>query len=481
MKKLAITMLTIGAMVANTNSKEQIPDFDQGIFEWSKTIAQVFDQVKRRYYQQVDPQKPIAKALRSFVNHLDRHSEFLDPESYNSIIETTQGEFFGIGIVIDNSKKPEDEHLIIKEVVPEGPADKAGLRANDQILQVDQATLKGLSVNEIIAKIKGKQNTTVHVKILRPGNTEIMSFDIVRDKVKEQNALCYYFKDYNIFYLALNMFTENSIKQLEALLQKCKTQHSKGLILDLRHNSGGLLNAVIDIAGMFLDKDSLVVVTKDREQKPIDRYTTTRTPLAIGDIPIIILIDNFTASAAEILAGCLQVHSEEGKQTTNKLSVFLVGTKSFGKGSVQEVIPLSNDCALKLTTALYYLPNDTCIQNIGIKPDFEIQPRFAATKDMQWVTDNFGRESALRNTIENPEKDKDAPAPEKKEKTWQEKRQDQIRNDFLVINSIRLIHMYNLANEAHPEKFKVRKNAVEFLRKEFLSDDVTLALEEIKI
>lgn len=456
-------------------------DFDQGIYQWSKTIAEVFHQVNKRYYQPIDPQKPITKALKSFVNTLDRHSEFLDKESYNSVIETTQGEFFGIGVVIDNLKKVEDDHLTVIDVIPDGPADKAGLRIGDQIVQVDTTTLKGLHVNEIIAKIKGKRNTPVQLKVIRPGNTELLTFDIKRDLVREQNALCYHFNQNNIFYLALNMFTENAIKQLETLLKKCCTQNSRGIILDLRKNSGGLMNSVIDIASLFLDKGSLVVITKDRNNNIIESYTTTKDPLPIGNLPIVILIDNYTASAAEILAGCLQAHSDKGQQKQNKLTVFLVGTKTFGKGSVQEVIPLSNDCALKLTTALYYLPNDQCIQNIGINPDFEIKPRFSITKDMQWFTENFGRESSLKNTIKNPDQKEHKNIAEKKEQTLQEKRQEQIRDDFIIINSIRLIDMYHLAKKTYPEQLKNRQQTIEFLRREYLSDDMPLALEEIKV
>ena len=135
------------------------------------------------------------------------------------------------------------------------------------IVQVNDDSLKGLTVEEIIAKLKGKRNTPVTIKIKRGNNPELLSFTVNRDIVKEQDALCYYFKDNSIYYLSLRLFTENSVKQLEQLLKKCQSQHSKGLILDLRNNSGGLLNAVIDIAGLFLQKNSVVVITQERDKR----------------------------------------------------------------------------------------------------------------------------------------------------------------------------------------------------------------------
>ena len=204
-------------------------DFDQVIFQWTKSFAEVVHIIHNKYHEPINPEKAMINAINAFVSTLDPHSSFMDPKSYKEILETTQGEFFGIGVIIDNMKEPEQEFLKIIDTIPAGPADKAGIRADDVIVQINDDALKGVSVEEIVAKLKGKRNTPVIIKIKRGNNPELLTFTVTRDVVKEQDALCYYFKDNGIYYLSLRMFTENSVKQLEQLLKKCQSQHSKGL------------------------------------------------------------------------------------------------------------------------------------------------------------------------------------------------------------------------------------------------------------
>jgi carboxyl-terminal processing protease len=460
--------------------KQNMADFESTIYKWAQAIAETFHLVKDKYIESVEPErlsKAIVKALNAFVGELDPHSGVLDPKTYGQMLETTQGEFFGIGIVIDGSKEPEHDALKIIDIVPSGPSDKADIRAGDKIVSVDGKTLKGLSVEEVIGKLKGKRNSKVHVKIQRNGVNELLDKTITRDTVKEQNAICYHFTSNNIFYLGLNMFTENSVKQVAELLKKCQSQNSKGLIIDLRNNSGGLLNAVVDIAGLFLDKGSLVVSAKARNNKTIDTFTTTRDPLQLNDVPIFIIVNNYTASAAEILAGALQVYSEGNKQKTNKLKVFLIGSKTWGKGSVQEVIPICNDCAIKLTIALYYLPNGQTVQSKGIEPDFTIPIRVEPNKDIQWLFSN--NESNLHNSIKHEHKpDKKIPdVKEDPEKGWQEKRQQQISKDHIVLNTARLIEMAAMLD---PKKYSTRKTILDYLRHNFIPND-SIDMTEIKI
>ncbi len=264
---------------------------------------------------------------------------------------------------------------------------------------------------------------------MRDNQPDIIALDITRDEIKEQTSLCFYLPELNIYYLSLTMFSDNAVAQLEKLLQQLKKKEYKGLILDLRNNSGGLLAAAIDIAGLFLDKGSLVVSTKGRNNKETERYTTTRNPVINTPLPIFILINNYSASAAEILAGCLKLHSDDlakkSHKDQKKLMVFLVGTRTFGKGSVQEVIPVGNNCAIKLTTSLYYLPFDTSIQGVGIEPDFMIEKRFPPTEQMIWFNKFYGRERALTNYIKsdtaddkNIHEEEEKANKGKKEKNW---------------------------------------------------------------
>lgn len=462
-------------------------DFDKGIYAWSETLAQTFHLVNKDYYQSVDPEKPMLNAMAAFVKTLDPHSSFLDKKSYEDIMQTTKGELCGIGIIVDNTKDTDDEFLRIIDTIPAGPADMVGIKGEDKIIEIDGQSVKGMTLEEAIGKLKGKKNTTVNVRILRSDTTRHLPFTITRDIVKEPNALCYFFKDHNIHYLCLNMFTENSINQVEQLLKKIQHQKSRGLILDLRNNSGGLLDSVVDIAGLFLDKNSLVVITKGRDNKEIERHATSKDPILTNHAtPIFILVNNYTASAAEILAGCLQIHSNMAtKKNKSHSLVFIVGTKTFGKGSVQKVIPISNDCALKLTTALYYLPNDTSIQGLGITPDFEIEAKVPQSQETAWFNTMFGRESALKNAIALDQKQANPMIKENKtkkepEKSWYEKKKDIIASDYLILSTVRLMEMLDMAQKAYPEKVKTRESALSFLQTMYIPKDKA-TIEEIKI
>lgn len=464
-------------------------DYDQVLHQWMLSLADSFYLVREKYFKKIDPLDAFKKAINSFVS-LDPHSGFLDPKTYKDIIDSTQGEFFGIGVIINNMKEADDEFLMITDTLPAGPADKAGVKPGDKIVQIEDESLKGMTVDEAIAKIKGKRNSTVHIKVMRPDTGKLLSFDIVRDTVKEQQALSYHFPDHNIYYLALTTFSENSTKQIEELMKKLHQEKAKGLILDLRGNTGGLLTSVIEIAGLFLPKGSPVVITKNRDQKITETFKTTREQLAHTETPIFILINNFTASAAEILAGCLQYHSEQlsgSKKNGKKLDVFLVGTKTFGKGSVQEVIPISNDSALKLTIALYYLPNNESIQGVGIAPDFTIEQKLPLTTETTWFNTFFGRESSLKNSLKNEseeknkqEKEDKKPKQEKKDKSWQERKQEQISSDYQIMSTIRLIELFDLAKLAHSQKLHARKDMVTFLQKAY-SPDNSLVMQPVTI
>ncbi|MBI2775057.1 PDZ domain-containing protein [Candidatus Dependentiae bacterium] len=477
--------------IANTVENN---DFDKSIYKYSQTLGDALHNIKTKHFNVLqapadkDAGSPVDKAMtqgiNSIVRTLDPHSAFMDPKEYKSIMEATQGEFGGVGIIIDNTKETDDEFLRVIDTLPGEPADKAGIKPDDKIVQIGDEAVKGMTVEEASAKLRGKEGTSIHVKVMRADTMHLIPFNIVRARIKEQNALCYYLKDHNIYYLSLNMFTENAIKQIEQLLKKSLQHESKGMILDLRHNSGGLLNAVVDIAGLFLEKGSLVVETKDRNNKVSDRYTTSRTPIADKRIPLFILVNNYTASAAEILAGVLQYYSAK----ESKFLAFVVGTKTFGKGSVQEVIPLSNDCALKLTIALYNLPNNLSIQGVGVIPDFEIDPKMPPSEDIQWFNRFFGRESNLKNAIKvDAKKEKDAAKNKKDtgktnnaEKSWYDRKKELIACDYMILTTARLIEMMHLVQKAYPEKTKKRQDLLNTLTALYNPKDVA-DIEEVKM
>lgn len=476
---------------------EQKASFDETIHSWLFTLAEVLDNTNQRHYNP-DPKEGMISAIEGFVSRLDPHSTFLDPKAYKNIMESTSGEFFGIGIVIDNTRQTKDKILTVIDTIPDGPADKAGIKPLDKLIEIDDTLVEGMSTEEAIAHLKGERNTKVTIKVLREGQPDILSFALTRDIVKEYNSLCFHMPDYNICYLSLTMFTDSAIKQIKNLLEQSAKKPYKALILDLRNNSGGLLSSAVDIAGLFLEKDSLVVSTKDKNGHEIDQYKTKQEPSVNPALPVFIMINNFTASAAEILAGSLKIHSENmAKKSINKeqtkLMVFLVGAKSFGKGSVQEVIPVSNNCALKLTICLYFLPNDTSIQGLGIEPDITIERRMPPTDQALWLTKFYGREQALTNYIKTDTSDsaeknaqdkkaadaKKEAAKDKKDKTWNERAKEMLSNDNQLRETITLINLLDMGKKYNPAAVSNRTKAIEFLKTVYVSGNA-LSLVEIK-
>lgn len=469
--------------------EKELP-FDAIVFDWSRTWAEVLQQVKERHYKIQNPQKGMVKGINEFLNHLDPHSAFLDPETYTKMLESTSGEFYGVGIVIDNTRKTKDKHITVVDIIADGPADKAGIEPGDKIVEVNGEALEGMATEEIIAKIKGERNTNVKLSIMREGYPDMLDFSVKRDKVQDQNTLSFHIKPHDIYYVSLSMFSKSAIDQIKKLLQKAQHHDYRGLIIDLRNNSGGLLDAVVDIASFFLPKGTLVAFTKDKDGTTIEEYHTTLSPIVTQAIPIFILINNYTASAAEILAGCLAMHSEKQVPTHKNrytLQVFLVGTESYGKGSVQEIIPVSNNSAIKLTTYVYYLPNGETIQGVGIKPDFLVEKEFPPNKQLQWFTKYYGRESSHKNSIKigaqadeknnktgksEPDDDSDKP------KRWQERAKEMLQKDNQLRATITLINMLSAAQKCCPKEITTRADAINYLKNIYL-DNNAITIEEI--
>ena len=474
------------------NSPETVNNSDKEIYQWLRTLSEVVSLVKEKAFRNVDFSSFIQESLKAAVPQtIDPHSAFFSQESYKTTIESTSGEFSGIGVSII-SKTPEDDALVIVDVIQSGPADKSGLKGADKILEINGEKLRGLSTDEVITKLKGKVGTEIKVKVIR--NKKPFEFKIKREIIKDQTSICYYFKNQNIYYLSLKIFAETASRQISKLLKKANEGECKGIILDLRRNPGGILDSAPEIASFFIPKGSLVVITKDKTNKTIYQYHTKTNPILKSDIPIFILIDNFTASASEILAGCLRYYSEKSfseKKKDKKFMVFLVGTPSFGKGSVQEVIPISNGCALKLTTMLYYLPNDESIQAVGIKPDFIVKPKIIPSEEIKWINELYGKETSLKqhitfkeaqknNIIENKEKENEEQAEEEnKEKSWEEKQKDSINQDVQIKACVNMINLLDLTKKYDPKQVSTRQRALNFLRKNYLTDQM-VELEKIK-
>lgn len=485
---MLVVIMTYNFAICAPNKQPNASTFSsyaEQAFSWSRVHAEVVSLTGQRHVQvscgQADAEKIdncYIEMLNAFVSCTDPHSSFLSPKSYQEIVRLTSGSFGGIGIVIDNTRQTKDSSLTIIDIVPGGPAETAGVLPLDKIVEIDGNLLEGMTTDEATAKLKGKPGTTVDIKILREKFPDLISLTITRDTIKEQNSLCFYLPEQQIYYVALNTFTTNAMAQIESLLKKSHHHPYKGLILDLRNNSGGLLEAAIDIVGMFVPANSLVVQTKGTGDKKLQEYRTKREPIVNNKLPIFILINNYTASAGEILAGCLQLHEK----------AFLVGTRTFGKGSVQEIIPVSNNCAIKLTTALYYLPGDISIQAIGIEPDFVVERMLVQTEHMKWFTKSHGRESAQQNYIttelskkhtESEKEQEKAKKETSKHKKWAERGKEALEQDNQFKAALMLINMLDVAHTCSPEKVNTRAKTKTYLKKLFCEDG-PLVMQEVK-
>jgi carboxyl-terminal processing protease len=474
----------------NKDQEKKEKEFDEIAYSWTRTFAEVLQKTEQKHYRIKNLEECMQQAFSSFLSCLDPHSDFLGPKAFESISDKISGEFFGIGVVIDATRDSQDKFLTIIDTVPEGPSDKAGIRPMDKIIEISEKSIEGMTTEQAMLLLKGPRESSVNIKVIREGQSDLLEFSIGRDTVKEQVLLAFYFEQLQVYYVALTMFTSNSAQQLEQLLSKAKDKKVRALILDLRNNSGGLLSAAIDIIGLFVPKNSLVVTQKDKNNKEMNVHYTTRNPLEIT-MPIFILVNNFTASASEILAGCLKQHAEHNetpsKKKNKQTSVFIVGSKTFGKGSVQEVIPVSNNSAVKITTSLYFLPDNISIQGIGITPDFIVDRTFPPTKQVSWFTKYYGREQSLKNYIKidndpisNSEQTPDTSKPKKEEnQSWSDRAQKRLQEDNQLRQTLTLINIYDIAKKTCPNQITDRKKAIDFMHSIFISDE-KIAMIEVK-
>lgn len=510
--------------VSEKDENKPIKEYNaqKDIFQWLPTYSEVLSVVEKKCFRKVDFDKFVQDSLKSAISKVDAHSSFFSDEEFKSTLESTSGEFSGIGVSIIG-KAPDDDSLMIVEVVPGSPSEKAGVKKGDRIIKIGKDNLKGLSTDQVINKLKGKVGSKVTIKVAR--KKKPMTFTITRDIIKDQISLCFYFKNQNVYYLSLKQFTENAAKQVSVLLEKANQGKCKGVLLDLRGNPGGTLDSAIEMAGLFLPKGSPVVHTRDRNGKVVAKYFTKSAPLLKSDVPIFILINNFTASASEILAGCLRYHSEQsylnGGWSGKKLMVFLLGMTTFGKGSVQELIPVKNGCALKLTTMLYFLPDQSSLQARGIKPDFTVKPKYVPADEMEWIKEFYGKESSLKNYItekevcenlglpydekldkehknaeknceheplldmsdgaeevggdtelESDDADGESDKNKKDEKSWEERQKEALASDCQVQAGVNMINMLNWLKKGRKKKTAfTRVEALRLLNKNYLTDE----------
>ncbi|MFQ5543499.1 MAG: S41 family peptidase [Nitrospiria bacterium] len=322
-----------------------------------KVFTEVLSSLNRTYVEPVDTKELIYGAIKGMLNTLDAHSSFMPPEIYKEMQVETRGQFGGLGLQVG----VKDKKLVVVAPIADTPAEKAGLMAGDVILKVDQHLLtEETTLMDAVQKMRGPKGTAVTLTIFRETESEERIFTLVRDTIRIKSVKAELIEP-GIGYIQLTQFQEHSARDLRKGIQKLLESDIHSLILDLRNNPGGLLNAAVDVSEQFLESDQLIVSIKSRSGQE-DEHRTKRSS-QLGRIPVIVLVNEGSASASEIVAGALQ----DWKRAV------ILGTETFGKGSVQTILPLSDGSALRLTTAKYYTPKGRSIQNKGISPDIIVK------------------------------------------------------------------------------------------------------------
>ena len=347
-------------------------------------FGDVFERVRADYVEKPDDSKLVESAINGMLAGLDPHSSYMDPKSFRDMQVQTRGEFGGLGIEVTM------EDGLVKVVAPidETPAAKAGVMANDIITHLDDEAVQGLTLNQAVEKMRGPVNTKIKLRIMRKGADKPIEVTIVRDVIRVKSVRSHN-EGEDIGYIRVTQFNEQTTEGLKKAISDLTTQLGaekiKGFVVDLRNNPGGLLDQAISVSDAFLDKGE-IVSTRGRNAEETQRFNARPGDLTKGK-PVIVLINGGSASASEIVAGALQDH----KRAT------LIGTRSFGKGSVQTIIPLgAGNGALRLTTARYYTPSGRSIQAKGITPDIEVLQE--VPEDLKARTDTKG-EASLRGHL----------------------------------------------------------------------------------
>lgn len=357
---IVLTIALIGIFVGRWSAEGVRTEGD--IYESLKVFTEVLSLVQKKYVEEANPKELVRGAIKGMLNSLDPHSSFLTPEAYKEMQVETKGEFGGIGIQIGLK----EGYLTVIAPIEETPADKAGIKAGDRIVKINGEPTKDMSIHDAVGKMRGPKGTSVTITIMREGFTEAKDFTIVRDVIKIQSVRSKMIED-GIGYIRISQFQEQTGTELAEALKGLEKEKSSSLILDLRNNPGGLLNVAVEVAGEFIQPGKIVVSIKGRNGEKGEYITDAMRPYY--DIPMIVLVNEGSASASEIVAGAMQ---DMGR-------AIILGTQTFGKGSVQTVIPLSDGSALRLTTAKYYTPKGKSIQNTGIAPDIIVKVKGAKT------------------------------------------------------------------------------------------------------
>ncbi|MDH5356210.1 MAG: S41 family peptidase [Gammaproteobacteria bacterium] len=382
-----ITGIVLGVTIAIGHSVYALKEDQQIPFEDLQAFTEVFSRVKSDYVEGVDDKKLIEDAIRGMLGGLDPHSAYLNTSEFSDLKIGTTGQFGGLGIEVGM------ENGFVKVISPidDTPASRAGIQASDLIIKLDEKAVKGMTLNDAVKVMRGEPNTDIVLTIVREGEPKPLVFTITREIIRVKSVKNRMLEPGFGYVRITNFQSRTTADLLKAISDLQKEQALEGMVLDLRNNPGGVLNGAVGVSDAFID-DGLIVYTEGRIDDSSHRYVATPGD-SLNGAPLVILINGGSASASEIVAGAMQDHKR----------AIIVGTKSFGKGSVQTIQELQNGSAVKLTTARYFTPNGRSIQAKGIEPDIELST-LKISSDAQKSRHGFS-ENDLDGRLSNPNGD----------------------------------------------------------------------------
>ncbi len=412
LKTLFFGFIFIFLFLVGKTTLSSAVDSNKSELKYIRLFMEVYQLVKERYVEEKKPKELFEGAIKGMLNTLDPHSTLFTPDQLKEFQIETSGEFGGLGIQITKTK---DGKLLIIAPIEDTPAYRAGIKPGDIIVKIDgKEVTPDMSLSEAVKIMRGKPGTKITIWIWRKGWSEPKPFTITRAIIKIKSVK-YRMLPGDIGYIRFTMFQRNSVEEFKKALEHLrKDKELQGIIVDVRNNPGGLLDSAVSISDYFLPKGKLIVYTKGRIPESIKKYYSLNPPIIPTDIPVVMLVNGGTASAAEILTGALRYNNR----------AIVVGEKTFGKGSVQTLYPLDMGYAVKITTAKYYMPNHKCIDGKGIEPDIVVK---LSKKDIETLKSEF------KEMEEHPEKTEEI-------RKKQEKRIDnQLKRAIEVIKEIHLI------------------------------------------
>jgi len=416
-------------------------------YESIELFTDVMSIIKKSYVEEVDTKKLVYGAINGMLSSLDPHSSFMPPDTYKEMKIDTKGAFGGLGIEISIK----DGVLTVISPIEDTPAFKAGIKAGDMILKIDDKFTKDLNINDAVKRMRGVKGTKVILTIMREGFEKPKEFPLIRDIIQVKSVR-FHLTDGGYGYIRIAQFQEKTDEDLTKALKSMKEEFKgelKGLVLDMRNDPGGLLDQAVKVSDHFVPEGGMIVYTEGREKDSKMQFTAKKGGKE-ANYPIVVLINGGSASASEIVAGALQDHKR----------AIILGTQSFGKGSVQTIIPMSDDSGIRLTTARYYTPKGRSIQAKGITPDIVVEavelpkatgkknPLHLREKDLE---NHFETESKS-GTGETKKEDKKSEIKDDKTEKVMTRLEENLQNDYQVLRALDLLKGWELIKAMGSEK-----------------------------